>query len=194
MSVQAALLCFAVVSGAAPLRRPSLQVDDITPKFLSFYAAASKPGVDEEKRWQLWNKMYGFAAVPPTPAGEKMARAMLNQAWPRFPSALTRIRLGANAIQPRPAETLRQGATLLAASVPIRARLVVAVGDFEGNAFTSPGKDGVPTVSVEVEDPSAGITLAHEFTRVVEAEQAGCRLTGGDQSHTRSLRRDWRCG
>ena len=99
--------------------------------------------------------MYGFAAVPPTSEGQNMANAMLARAWPKFPSALPLIRKGVDAIHPPPAETLRQVASLLAATVPVRARLVVAVGDFEGNAFTAPGKDGTPTVSTEVEAPNA---------------------------------------
>src|SRR5690349_11230827 len=114
----------------------SLTVVDLTPKFLRFYAAASKPGVTETERWRLWNELYGFAAVPPTPEGTKMARSMLDQAWPRFASALPGIRKGADAIRPAPPETLRQVAALLAATVPIRARLIAAVGDFEGNDFT----------------------------------------------------------
>jgi hypothetical protein len=154
----------------------SLTVVDLTPKFLRFYAAASKPGVTEPERWRLWNELYGFAAVPPTPEGKRMARSMLDQAWPRFASALPEIRKGVDAIHPPPTGTLQQVADLLAATVPIRARLVAAVGDFEGNDFTAPGKEGIPTVAVEVEDPEAGLKLAHEFTHVVEAEQSGVSL------------------
>jgi len=177
MKARIAWVCLVAISAAAA-RAPgvSLQVVDLTSKFLRFYAAASKLGVDEAERWRLWNEMYGFAAVPPTPEGSKMARSMLDQAWPRFASALPLIQKGVVAIHPAPLETLRQVARLLASDVPVRARLVVAVGDFEGNAFTAPGEDGVPTVSVEVEDPHAGTLLAHEFTHVVEAEQAGLSL------------------
>ena len=172
-------MCFCIASlTSAASRAPelSLQVVDLTPRFLLFYEAASKPGVDENERWRLWHDMYGFAAVPPTPEGQKMARSLLDDAWPRFASALGLIKKGAAAIHPAPLETLQQVASLLNASVPVRARLTVAVGDFEGNAFTAPGKDGIPTVSVEVEDPDAGLKLAHEFTHVVEAEQAGLSL------------------
>ena len=155
----------------------SLEVTDLTPKFIAFYDAASKPGVDEKQRWALWQKMYGFAAVPPTAEGQKMARTMLDEAWPKYAGVLATIRQGIAAIHPAPEPTLKQVAALLQADVPIRARLVVAVGDFEGNTFTAPGKDGVPTVAVEVEDPEAGLKLNHEFTHVVEAEQAGLSLS-----------------
>ena len=166
----------ALSAWSADAQQIELQINDLTPKFEAFYAQASKPDVTEAQRWDLWNKMYGFAAVPPTPKGEQMARSMLDQAWPRFAAAMPVIREGANAIQPPPRQSLKDVARLLGADVPIRARLVVAVGDFEGNAFTSPGKDGVPTVSVEVEDPNAGTLALHEFTHVVEAEQAGLSL------------------
>ncbi len=170
-------LCVATfTAGAAKAPEVSLQIVDLTPKFLRFYIIASKPGVDESQRWQFWNEMYGFAAVPPTPEGRKMARSMLDQAWPKFSSALPLIREGVNGIHPPPAETLRKVVSILGATVQVRARLVVAVGDFEGIAFTAPGKGGIPTVSMEVEDPDAGLKLAHEFTHVVEAEQTGLSL------------------
>ncbi len=166
----------AFLLGPLNAQQTSLDVKDLTPGFLAFYAAASKPGVTEQDRWNLWKAMYGFAAVPPTADGEKMARSMLDQAWQRYPSAIPVVKLGIKAIQPSPTETLKAVAKLLGADVPIHARLVVAVGDFEGNAFTAPGKDGIPTVSVEVEDPNAGYLLMHEFTHVVEAEEAGLSL------------------
>lgn len=176
--VAIAAFSFFVALSNSTLSEPQTELDvkDLTPKFLTFYAAASQPGVDEPKRWELWHSMYGFAAVPPTPEGETMARNMLDQAWPKYQEALPTIKRGIYAIHPAPRETLRNVASLLKAGVPVKARLIVAVGDFEGNAFTAPGSDGVPTVSVEVEDPNAGFTLMHEFTHVVEAEQAGLSL------------------
>jgi len=45
--------------------------------------------------------MYHFAAVPPTPEGDKMARDLLDRAWDRYPSVLEQIRLGARAAAAR---------------------------------------------------------------------------------------------
>ena len=171
-----ALAACAQVALAPNAQQVTLEVKDMTAKFVDFYEAASKPGVDEAQRWKLWQTMYGFAAVPPTPAGEQMARNMLNGAWPKFKDAIPNIRKGIATIDPPPEETLRQVAKLLGTDVPLRVRLIVAVGDFEGNAYTSPGQDGVPTVAIEVEDRKAGLLLAHEFTHAVEAEQAGLSL------------------
>ncbi|MFD2609051.1 hypothetical protein ACFSR9_06300 [Deinococcus taklimakanensis] len=36
---------------------------DLTPKFQTFFALAR--GTDPDTRWTLWQKHYGFAAVPP---------------------------------------------------------------------------------------------------------------------------------
>lgn len=154
----------------------TLDVLDLTPKFLAFYDAAQKEHVTEDQRWELWKKLYGFAAVPPTPEGQAIARKLLDAAWPRYPAALGRIRQGPAAIVPKPQDALDQVATLLGADVPIDVKLLVYVGGFEGNAFTSPGKDGAPTVAIPVEEEHPGLLMTHEFTHAVEAEQAGLSL------------------
>ena len=56
-------------------------------------------------RWELWKKDYDFAAVPPTPEGEQMARKILDDAWPKYPGVLDRIRGGAASITPDPHAT-----------------------------------------------------------------------------------------
>ncbi len=154
----------------------TLDVLDLTPKFLAFYDAAQKEHANADQRWELWKKMYGFAAVPPTPEGQAMARKLLDTAWPKYPAALGRIRQGPAAIVPKPQLALDQVATLLAVDVPIDVKLLVYVGGFEGNAFTTAGKDGAPTVAIPVEDEHPGLLMTHEFTHAVEAEQAGLSL------------------
>jgi hypothetical protein len=154
----------------------SLDVVDLTPKFLAFYDAAQKENANADQRWELWKKLYGFAAVPPTPEGQAIARKLLDAAWPKYPAALDRIRQGAKAIEPKPQDALDQVATLLAADVPIDVRLFVYVGGFEGNAFTAPGKGGGAVVAIPVEEEHPGLLMTHEFTHAVEAEQAGLSL------------------
>lgn len=78
----------------------SVTIDDRSPKFLAFYSKATAENADEAERWKLWKEMYHFAAVPPTPEGEQMARKMLDQAWPRYAVALPRIRTGAAVFHP----------------------------------------------------------------------------------------------
>jgi hypothetical protein len=168
--------CTLLASNCLALAPPvNLTVRDLTPKFLAFYDAATGEHAGEAKRWELWRKLYGFAAVPPGPEGEAMARKMLDAAWPRYASALRTIREGAAGIQPPPQEILQSVANLLNASVPVKATLVIFVGDFSGNAFTAPGADG-PTVAIPVEGSGAALSMTHEFTHVVEAEQAHLSL------------------
>lgn len=154
----------------------TLDVLDLTPKFLAFYDAAQKEHANADQRWEQWKKMYGFAAVPPTPEGQALARKLLDAAWPKYPAALGRIRQGPAAIVPKPQLALEQVATLLSVDVPIDVKLLVYVGGFEGNAFTAPDKDGAPKVAIPVEDEHPGLLMTHEFTHAVEAEQAGLSL------------------
>ena len=153
----------------------TLTVRDLTSKFLAFYQTATSEHAGEARRWELWQTMYGFAAVPPTPEGEAMARQILDEAWPRYAGALETIGKGAGGIEPPPREVLAAVAKLLEADVPVRAELLLFVGGFDNNAFTSPGKDG-PVVALPVEGKGAGLVMTHEFTHVVEAEQAGLSL------------------
>ncbi|HET6170198.1 MAG TPA: hypothetical protein VFE01_08455, partial [Terracidiphilus sp.] len=111
-----------------------------------------------------------------TPAGQQMARKILDDAWPKYAQALPVIERGIANIQPPPSETLQQVAALLQVDVPIRAHLLLFVGGFDNNAFTSPGKNGVPTVALPVEGQGSTMILTHEFTHVVEAEQANLSL------------------
>ncbi len=151
---------------------PVLTIRDLSPKFLEFYRTATAQHADEERRFQLWKQMYGFAAVPPTPEGDQMARRILDDAWPRYARALDAIRTGGAALQPPPAEVLKAVARLLQADVPIRATLLLFVGGFDNNAFTAPGEGGIPTVAIPVEGKPLNLVLPHEFTHVVEGEQA----------------------
>lgn len=151
----------------------SLTVRDLTPKFLEFYRSAESEHADEQQRWELWKKFYGFAAVPPTREGDRMARKMLDDSWPRYAGILPKVRLGAAGVRPPPREILGRVAGLLQADVPIRVTLVVFVGAFDNNAFTAPGQDGTPSVSVPVEGEGLDLIMTHELTHVVEGEEAG---------------------
>src|SRR5665213_659818 len=89
-------------SQAPPAALPplNLTIKDLTPKFLTFYNEAVKEHASPERRWELWKKDYDFAAVPPTPEGEEMAKKLLNNAWSRYPAVLDRIRKGAAGLTP----------------------------------------------------------------------------------------------
>lgn len=155
-----------------------VEVTDLSPRFLDFHAAASAPGVDDERRWQLWQERYGFAAVPPTAEGQQMARRLLEQAWPRYGEVLPIVRRGAAAMRPDPLETLRAVAAVLQPDKPVHVQVIAYVGAFDGNAF-SYGQDGKPTVAVplEMDVRQREAIFPHEMAHAVHIVTAG--LSGG---------------
>jgi hypothetical protein len=162
------LLAASAVASGQTLPPINLTIKDLTPKFLSFYDQATKENASPDRRWQIWKKDYDFAAVPPTPEGQEIARKLLDQAWPRFPAALDRIRAGASGITPDPHETVRSIAGLLHPEKPVNITLIVYVGDFEGNAFTA-AQNGKINVAVPIEDDvgSRAVRMTHELTHGV---------------------------
>lgn len=97
----------------------------------------------------MWQKEYGIAAVPPTPQGEALARKQLDAAWPRYAALVPRssaLEAGAErAARALFAATNRLYAT---AGTPIHTRLVLFVGQFDGNEFTVPAMHGQPPTVV----------------------------------------------
>lgn len=166
-----------VSRAGAPTRQASITIKDITPKFLAFYRAATAKPISADQRFVLWKKDDGFAAVPPTPQGDRIARRLLDAAWPKYPAAIGRIERGAASLRPTPQETLDRVASLLKPDKPFRLTLIVYVGAFEGNAFTV-GQNGEPTVAVPVEESEAerGPVMTHEF---VHATQIGMGTMAG---------------
>ena len=135
---------------------------------MTFYRAAKGAHLSPDQRFKLWKQDYGFAAVPPTPEGDQTARKLLDAAWPKYPSALESIKKGAVGIRPSPPAALQRVANLLQADKPVHITLLVYVGAFEGNAFTTGGPKGV-TVALPVEQSAyqRGPLMTHEFTHAV---------------------------
>ncbi|MGH7938697.1 MAG: hypothetical protein ACREFG_09335 [Chthoniobacterales bacterium] len=153
---------------APPLPPINLTIKDLTPKFLKFYREATEQHASPDARWQLWKKDYGFAAVPPTPEGDQMARKLLDEAWPKFPAALDVIRKGASGLTPDAHATVRSVAELLRPTKPVNITLLVYVGDFEGNAFTAAQGGKIMTALPIEEDPAErALRMTHELTHAV---------------------------
>jgi hypothetical protein len=161
-----------VAAPAAAQSKVTLQVEDLSPGFLTFYEAAAN--ADPDRRFALWKEHYGFAALPPVPQADSMARAMLDAAWPRYPEVMERIRAGAAGMQPAPEPTLRAVAGLLGVTDTITVRLLAYVGAREGNAFTN-ASQGLITVYVPVEEDPAWreLVMVHEMTHAVHHRLAG---------------------
>lgn len=176
----------ALAEGAAPSQKVAtakselndgilkIRVVDMTPRFLDFFNAANRPGVDAAQRWRLWNERYGFAAVPPTPEGDAMARQILESAWPRYPSAMPVIMAGAAGLKPEPMTVLRQIVGVLKPDKPVDITVLAYVGGFDGNAFSF-RQEGQPTVAIptEMDVQQRTLIFPHEMTHAVHMSIAG---------------------
>lgn len=160
-------LCHMAFAGSPA---PAITVRDLTPQFLAFYRTAERERADPDRRWELWKSMYHFAAVPPTPEGDNIARRLLDEAWPKYAGVLTRIEKGAGGIEPLPSDTLARVIIELRPDSVVRVKLLAYVGALEGNAFTVAGADGIPVVAIPVEQSpeERGPILAHEFAHAVQ--------------------------
>jgi hypothetical protein len=187
LSAAAALAPAAALAGAAkvePVRydvgdgRLTLHMVDLSPQFLAFYAAA-KDEPDADKRFKLWQDLYGFAAVPPGPRGEAIARRLLDAGWPQYPSGLDVIRAGAKGMRPDALSTAHKVCDVLKPDGALTIKVVAYVGAFEHNAFSYRGGDGVPVVCVPIEmtPEQRAPTFAHEMTHAVHMEVG--HLSGG---------------
>jgi hypothetical protein len=152
---------------------PVIHVVDLTPKFLAFYDSARKVGADGDQRWALFQQLYNFSAVPPTPMGRALARTLLDSAWSRYPAAIATIRLGPAALGIAPDSALARVAALLACAPPPKIQLMVYVGGFETNAFAFPLPDGTPAIALPVEAGDHRRSLVHELTHAVHSTCAG---------------------
>jgi hypothetical protein len=149
-----------------------LTVVDMTPKFLAFYDSAIARHADADARWELWQRLYNFAAVPPTPFGREMARRLLDSAWAKYPAALPRIRRGLATLDASPDSVLNRVTELLGCGDTVRVGLRLFVGGFEGNAFAYNARDGTPFVAIPVEAGDAKLSMVHEFTHAVHRSSA----------------------
>lgn len=167
----AAVLFLARIGHASAIE---VEVKDLSPKFLAFYDAALAEKADPERRFQLWKEKYGFAALPPVPERDAMARKLLDTAWPTYPEVLGRIREGAAGMRPDPGALLREVAAKLGAEGPLKVRIVAYVGAREQNAYFF-ADQGTLNVAVPVEESPEWRepVLAHEMTHAVHHALSG---------------------
>jgi hypothetical protein len=174
VTVLVALAAFGPEPRTHTTKRPSwvVMIEDISPKFVDFYDAASAPGVTPDQRWALWKSKYDFAAVPPIATRDKLAREQLDEAWPKYAAAMPRLRRGAAGLAANPQLRLNSVATLLGAQVPLRIRLITFVGYFHRNAFATGFQNGVSTIAIPLEDSDEehALEMTHEFTHAVQRQ------------------------
>ncbi len=162
---------------------PSVTIVDLTPRFLAFYDSAVARPLDADARYTLWKRLYGFAAVPPTPFGDTLAHRLLAAAWSRYPDSLPRIRRGVAALGLDPTIALRRVVDVLGCGEHTHVQVVAFVGGFEQNAFTYSTPQGVPSIALPVETGDAERPMYHEFTHAVHrGPQCADIRTGYGQS------------
>jgi hypothetical protein len=159
-----------------------VEVVNLTGRFLAFYDSATAAGADPDLRWDLWRRLYHFAAVPPTPFGDSLTRRLLDSAWTRYPAALATIRKGAAGLGISPDSALQRVVALLKCGDTVKVRLTVFVGGFEGNAFAFGMRDGRSNIAIPVEAGEPVRSMIHEFTHAVHRSGCAPFRTGYGQS------------
>lgn len=159
----------------------TLDIVNRVPKFEKFYNAALVEQSDEASRWALWQKDYGIAAVPPTPSGNVLARRQLDAAWPRYAALIPRLSELEVAAELAGHELFARVNTLYATKeVTIHSKLVLFVGQFDGNEFTVPAMNGLPpTVVMPIENPALRVDLSHELSHSVHFQLAHVKNSFG---------------
>ncbi|MBV8636521.1 MAG: hypothetical protein JO322_00410 [Candidatus Eremiobacteraeota bacterium] len=159
----------------------TLQVKNDIPQFERFYRDASRPGTSEALRWALWKKEYGIAAVPPTPAGEALARKQLDAVWPRYKALFPRLeQMRAGAAAEANLAALRITRELLPANRSATIAVVLYVGQFDDNAFSIPAMNGRPPETLmPIESRNMQLLLAHELSHDVNFALAHVQHTFG---------------
>ncbi|WP_188208235.1 hypothetical protein [Alkalibacillus aidingensis] len=148
-----------------------IEVVNLAPKFLEFYQRANREGVDCEERWELWQKHYNFAAVPPGDEGKKMARKILDENWVKYRENIDYIKdwqPDSNAIE----QYLSEIKSLLGYEQPINMMIIYFVGGFENNPFVAPYDEGRIALCLPIESEISSITLYHEITHIVHLKTA----------------------
>ena len=177
------LICVVLLFGlasSAQAQSARVEIVDLTSRFLAFYDSATARHADPDTRWQMWRRLYGFAAVPPGPFGDSLARRLLDSAWTKYSAALETIRKGPAALAISPDTALARVLGLLKCGDSVKLRVTVFVGGFEGNAFAFGVSDGRSNLAVPVEAGDPERSLIHEFTHAVQ--RAGCAPFGAPRS------------
>lgn len=155
----------------------TLVVKDLSPKFLKFYELAKD--ADPDRRWELWQEHYRFAAVPPTEEGMRAARQMLDASFHRYPEVMDSILAGPAGFRPDPQASLDAVCQLLGFDGDLEVSFVTYVGNLEPNAFavTMNGRSLVHFPLDCPDEEFRRFTLPHEFAHIVHMRL--CSSPGG---------------
>ena len=147
--------------------KDKIEIINLVPKFLDFYKRAV--GCDEETRFELWKKHYGFAAVPPGEEGAQLAKQQLLAAWERYEKVIPHLEQwspDSEKIQ----QYLSKIKDALEYKEPVEVVLLFFVGAFDGNAFAAPYGENRIAICLPTEEGENHIVIAHELTHLVHGK------------------------
>lgn len=150
--------------------KDNIEILNLIPKFLDFYNKAV--GCDEETRFELWKKHYGFAAVPPGEEGALLAKRQLEEAWDKYEKIIPFLEQwspDSEKIQ----QDLSRIKSVLAHNESIDVVLLFFVGAFDGNAFAAPYGENRIAICLPIEDGENQIVIVHELTHLVHGKITG---------------------
>ena len=162
--------------------KDSIEIINLVPKFLDFYNKAIDS--DEEIRFELWKKHYGFAAVPPGEEGMRLAKQQLETSWKKYDQVVSYLEQWAPE-EERVKEVLAQIKCILKYEEKIDVALIFFVGAFDGNAFAAPYGENRIAVCLPVEEGINQITMVHELIHLVHGKITG--FTAGWERPVASL-------
>ena len=113
--------------------KDSIEIINLVPKFLDFYNKAMNS--DEKKRFELWKKHYGFAAVPPGEEGIRLAKQQLETSWEKYGQVVSYLEQW-EPEEEQLIEVLTQIKCVLKYEEKIDVALIFFVGAFDGNIKT----------------------------------------------------------
>lgn len=169
LTIVLSLMLNLVFAQTGSFGKVKLTLKDITPRFVAFYDSAIKVNATESERWVLWKKMYDFAATPPTPAGDSIARRLLDSAWSRYISIVPLIKNRiSQQILSEAEQTAGEIARLLQPDSSFEIRLRTYVGGFEVNAFTTAYNKQITTaLPIEIPEETRRSIMVHELVHAV---------------------------
>ena len=152
----------------------TIEIINLVPKFLDFYNKAV--GCDEETRFELWKKHYGFAAVPPGEEGALLAKQQLKEAWEKYEEVIPFLEQwspDSGNIQ----QQLSRIKSALEYNEAVDVGLLFFVGAFDENAFATPYGENRIAVCLPIENGENQITMVHELIHLVHGKIIGSAMS-----------------
>jgi hypothetical protein len=157
-----------------------LKVRDVSPHFIDFFEAASKPAPapaqgtvaepDSDRRWRLFKADYNFSAH----ADDAATRAALDTAWPRYAGVLAQLEKGFDGIAGEPTPIIDTLSLQLGLDKPISVRFVTFVGTFDGKVWSAPEGEVLNIyLPLEVDAATRDLPLARILGRTMLPKTAG---------------------